>query len=74
MNKGHNTMDVMSPYAAKEGLQDCLPAAEGNGDRDEDDLAVFGKRPQLKVRSPSPWSFVLNFYNSGNSASFPWSA
>ncbi|KAL9137903.1 MAG: hypothetical protein Q9175_000897 [Cornicularia normoerica] len=48
MNKDHKTMDITGPYAAKEGLQDGLPAAELNGDRDEDGLAVFGKRALLK--------------------------
>ena len=48
-------MDVMGSYAAKEGLDNGLPVAEAEDHQDEDDLAVFGKRPQLKVRSLSPW-------------------
>lgn len=44
----------MGSYTAKEGLHEDLPVAEAEGYRDEDDLAVFGKRPQLKVRSSSP--------------------
>ena len=44
-------MNVMGSYAAeKEGMHDGLPVAEVEGDRDEDDMAVFGKRQQLKVR------------------------
>lgn len=74
MNKDHKTMDITGPYAAKEGLQDGLPAAELNGDRDEDGLAVFGKRALLKVRLPRPWLLVLRFHYSEKSASIPWSA
>ena len=40
----------MGSYAVdKEGMNDGLPMAEVEGDRDEDDMAVFGKRQQLKV-------------------------
>lgn len=69
-------MDVAGSYAAKEGLQDGVPVAEVEGDRDEDDMAVFGKRQQLKVRSPSlwPWGGALISNDSGISASFPWLA
>ena len=43
-------MNVMGSYAVeKEGMHDGLPVAEVEGDRDEDDMAVFGKRQQLKV-------------------------
>ena len=45
-------MEAMGPYTTDGKLQDDLPAAEAKSDRDENDLAVFGKRPQLKVRSP----------------------
>ena len=45
----------MDSYAAeKEGMHNGLPVAEVEGDRDEDDMAVFGKRQQLKVRF-QPW-------------------
>lgn len=54
MSTGHDTMEVVRDYAAEEGLHDSLPAAEAEGDRDENDLAVCGKGPQLKVRSQSP--------------------
>lgn len=74
MDKDQNTVDIMNPYAAKEGLQDGLPMAEVNGDRDEYDLAVFGKRQQLKVGLPSPRLFILKSLNSEISASFPSSA
>ena len=68
-------MDVVGSYAAKEGLQDGVPVAEVEGDRDEDDMAVFGKRQQLKVRSPSLWPWGALISNgSGISASFPWLA
>ena len=70
--KGHSTMYVMGSYAAKEGLHDGLPTAEGEGYRDEDDLAEFGKRPQLKVRPPSPWTSALKAIDSEILASFQW--
>lgn len=66
MNKGDHTTDIVGPHTAKEGLHDDLPAAEAKGDRDEDDLAVFGKRPQLKVRLPSPWHLSLDMYFDGD--------
>ena len=72
--KGHSSMDVMGSYAAKEGLHDGLPTAEGEGHRDEDDLAEFGKRPQLKVRPPSPWSSALKAIDSESLAFFQWLA
>ena len=60
MDKGDverdNNIDV---YAAKEGFHHGLHVAEANGDPDEDDLAFFGKRQQLKVRSLSPWVVAL---------------
>ena len=71
MNKGDSTMDTLGPCGAKEDLH-VLPVAEVNIDRDEADLAVFGKRPQLKVCSPSPWLLALRSHNSEISASFPW--
>ena len=74
MDKDQTTMDIMGSYAAKEGLQDSLPTAEISGDRDEYDLAVFGKRQQLKVGLPSPRLFKLKSLNSEISASFPSSA
>ncbi len=49
MNEDHNTMDIKSPYAATEGMHNGLSMAESKGDQDEDDMAQFGKRPQLKV-------------------------
>ena len=70
MDKDQNTMDIMGPYAAKEGLQDGLPTAEVNGDRDEYDLAVFGKRQQLKVGLPSPRLSILKSLDSETSALF----
>ena len=49
--KGYKLVSIMGSYAAeKEGKHDGLPVAEVEGDRDEDDMAVFGKRQQLKVR------------------------
>lgn len=72
MEKIDSSMDVVGSYATREALRDGPPAAKANGDRDEDDLAVFGKRPQLKVRSPSPWIWALKIHDSENSASFPW--
>lgn len=66
----------MGSYAVKEGLHSELPVVEAEGYRDEDDLAAFGKRPQLKVRSSS--SFAMSHRraeksnNSGISVSFPW--
>ena len=74
MDKDQNTMDIMDPYVAKGGLQDGLPTAEVSGDRDEYDLAVFGKRQQLKVGLPSPRLLILKSLNSEISASFPSSA
>ena len=74
MENGHETMNVRRSYAVKEGLHDGLPAAEAEGHRDEDDLAVFGKRQQLKVCSSSPRPSVLKPNDSENSASSPWSA
>ena len=51
LNKGHKTAHVMGSYTAeKDGMHDGLPVAEVEGHRDEDDMAVFGKRQQLKVR------------------------
>lgn len=75
MNRGHNTIKAMGPYVAKEGLHDDLLVTGANGDWDEDDLAVFGERPQLRVSvlSPSRWILALMSHNSENSASFPWS-
>ena len=68
----------MGSYAAKEGLHDGLSAVEAEGYRDEDDLAAFGKRPQLKVRSSSPplafGALKIPTNNSGISVSFPWLA
>ena len=74
MDKDQNTVDIMSSYAAKEGLQDGLPTAEVSGDRDEYDLAVFGKRQQLKVGLPSPRLSVLKSLDSEISASSQSSA
>ena len=74
MDKDQNTMDIMGPYAAKERLQDSLPTAEVSGDPDEYDLAVFGKRQQLKVGLPSPRLYILKSLDSEISASFPSSA
>ena len=74
MDKDQNAIDIMGPYAAKERLQDGLPTAEVSGDRDEYDLAVFGKRQQLKVGLPSPQLFILKSLDSGISALFPSSA
>lgn len=54
LSKGYSIVDIMGSYAAKEGLHEDLPVVEAEGYRDEDDLAVFGKRPELKVRSSSP--------------------
>ena len=65
-------MDIKGSYAAKEGLHNGLPTAEPEGHRDEDDLAKFGKRPQLKVRPTSPWPSVLNPNDSEILASFQW--
>jgi len=50
MSKGEYTMETMGPYVANWGLNDKEPSSESKGDRDANDLAVFGKRPQLKVR------------------------
>ena len=51
MSKDHKIISVMGSYEAeKEGVYDGLPVAEVEGDRDEDDMAAFGKRQQLKVR------------------------
>ena len=50
VRKNHKTIRVMGSHAVdKEGMNDGLPVAEVEGDRDEDDMAVFGKRQQLKV-------------------------
>ena len=50
MSKTEYTMEAMGPYtAANGGLPDKEPSSEAKGDRDENDLAVFGKRQQLKV-------------------------
>ena len=51
MSKGEYTMEAVGPYVADGELNDKYPPSEAIGDRDENDLAVFGKRPQLKVRS-----------------------
>ena len=48
MNKGEYTMEQMGPY---NGNGDKEPYAESKGDQDDNDLAVFGKKPQLKVRA-----------------------
>ena len=74
MDKDQNTMDIMGPYAAKEGLRDGFPTAEVSSDRDEYDLAVFGKRQQLKVGLPLPRLSILKCLDSEISASFPSSA
>lgn len=42
------------------------PRRKSKGDRDEDDLAVFGKRPQLKVRLSTPWRLSLDMYVDGD--------
>ena len=44
-------MEAMGPYVANGDLHDKSPSSEVTGDRDENDLAIFGKRPQLKVLS-----------------------
>lgn len=74
----------MGSYAAKEGLHGELPVVEAEGYRDEDDLAAFGKRPQLKVRyiiiiagspcGPFGAAEKIPTNNSGISGSFPWLA
>lgn len=46
-------MEAMGPSAKNGELHDGSPMAEAKGNQDEIDLAMFGKRPQLKVRSPS---------------------
>ena len=52
MDKDNDSTNHMGLYGTKEGLREGLPIAEARGgDQDEDDLALFGKRPQLKVRS-----------------------
>lgn len=40
-------MEAMGPYATKGEFHDS-PVSEHKGDQDEIDLAIFGKRPQLK--------------------------
>lgn len=63
MNEGHNTMDIREPYTAKEGLHDGFPTAEANDDRDEHDLAVFGKRQYVifsEATLPQPCC-LMNF-------------
>lgn len=69
-------MEAMGPYANKGGSHDS-PMAEHKGDQDEIDLAIFGKRPQLKVRSQSPCvslrALKLISDDSENLASFLWS-
>ena len=67
-------MDAMGSYEAKEGLHNGLPTAEVEGDRDVDELAEFGKRPQLMVRPPSQWNSALISHDSEISASTPWLA
>ena len=60
MDKDRDETNTMGIYATKEGMGDGLPVAEARGgDQDEDDLALFGKRPQLKVRSTMPWLVAL---------------
>ena len=59
MDKDHGSTGVVDLDATKEGLRDGLPSAEARGDQDEDDLALFGKRPQLKVRSTLLWLLAL---------------
>lgn len=49
MSKGEYTMETMGPYVANGDLHDKEPSSETKGDRDENDLAVFGKRQQLKA-------------------------
>ena len=41
---GEYSMEAMGPYA-----DHGSPRVETKGDQDEIDLAIFGKRPQLKV-------------------------
>ena len=53
MSKGEYSKETMGPLATNRGLHDVIPTAEAKGDQDENDLAAFGKRPQLKVRLPS---------------------
>ena len=49
MSKGEYTMEAMGPYVANGDMDDKSPPSEVIGNRDENDLAVFGKQPQLKV-------------------------
>ena len=50
MDKGDYALDSRGPYAADGGLHGDIPHAELKSDQDNADLAMFGKRPQLKVR------------------------
>ena len=49
MSKSEFTMGAVGPYASNGNLDDVDPSSEVKVDRDENDLAIFGKRPQLKV-------------------------
>lgn len=42
-------MDALGPYAVNGDSNEGLPRSESKGDQDAIDLAVFGKKAQLKV-------------------------
>ena len=49
MDKNEYALNAMGRYEANEGSPDGIPRSESKGDQDNIDLAMFGKRPQLKV-------------------------
>ncbi len=52
MDKGEYALHSRGPYVAHDGSPDGIPGSELGNDQDNLDLAMFGKRPQLKVSSP----------------------
>ena len=49
MKKAEYSMDALGPYAVNGDSNEGLPRSESKGDQDAIDLAVFGKKAQLKV-------------------------
>ena len=45
----YDKVNVNRSYSTEKSLHEDFPSIEGSRDQDDIDLAVFGKKPQLKV-------------------------
>ena len=52
IDKSEYSLHSRGPSTANEGSPNEIPQSELKSDQDNVDLAMFGKRPQLKVRCP----------------------